>query len=55
MYLARVLVLPAWVLLRVNRLIWLFIWNSRMETGSRNMCYLKTQSGGLGLDNFDNF
>ena len=24
-----------------------------METVSRNMCYLKTQSGGLGFDNFD--
>ena len=24
-----------------------------METVSRNTCFLKTQSGGLGLDNFD--
>ena len=52
-YLARVLVLPAWVLSRVNGLIWPLIWNSRMETVSRNTCYLKTQSGGLGLHNFD--
>ena len=51
-YLARVLVLPAWVLSRVNRVIWPFIWNSRMETVSRNTCFLKTQSGGLDLDNF---
>ena len=52
-YLPRVLVLPAWALSRVNRLIWPLIWNSRMETVSRNTCYLKTQSGGLGLHNFD--
>ena len=52
-YLARVPVLPVWVLSRVNWLIWPFICNSRMETVSRNTCYLKTQSGCLGLDNFD--
>ena len=52
-YLARVFVLPSWVLSCVNRLTWPFIWNSRMETVSRDACYLKTQSGGLGLDNFD--
>ena len=52
-YLVRVLILPAWVLSSVNWLIWPFIWNSRMETVSRNTCYLKTQSGGLGLDNLD--
>ena len=39
--LARVFVLPAWVLSRVNRLMWSFIWNSRLETVSRNTCYLK--------------
>ena len=27
--------------------------NFCMETVSRNTCFLKTQSGGLGLDNFD--
>ena len=52
-YLARVLVLPEWVLSRVNRLRWPFIWNSRIETVSRNTRFLKTQSGGLCLDNFD--
>ena len=52
-YLARVVVLPSWVFSCVNRLTWPFIWNSRMETVSRDACYLKTQSGGLGLDNFD--
>ena len=52
-YLPRVLVSPAWVLSRVNRLIRPIIWNSLMEAVSRNTCFLKTQSGGLGLDNFD--
>ena len=52
-YLASVLVSLALVLSRVNRLIWPFIWNSRMETVSRNTCLVKTQSGGLGLDNFN--
>ena len=45
--------LPAWVFSRVNRLMWYFIWNSRLETVSRNTCYLKTQSSDLGLDSFD--
>lgn len=53
-YLARVHVLTAWVLSRVNLLKWPFIWTSFMETVSRlNTCFMKTQSGGPCLDNID--
>ena len=52
LYLARVLVLPAWVISRVNALIWPFLWGSRLETVSRNTCFLGPGSGGLGLRNF---
>ena len=45
--------LPACVFSRVNPLMWYFIWNSGLEIVSRNTCHLKTQSGGLGWDNFD--
>ena len=48
-YLASALVFHAWVLSRINRLKWPFIWNSCMETVSRNTCFLKTHSGGLCL------
>ena len=39
-YLAKVLILPDWVLTRVNALIWPFIWGCKMDTLSRNTCYL---------------
>ena len=45
--------MSARVLSHVNRPVWVIIWNSRMETVSRNTCFLKTQSDGLGLNNFD--
>ena len=51
MYLARVLPLPTWVIARINGLIWPFLWGSRIETVSRNTCYLPFKSGGIGLSN----
>ena len=51
-YLAKVLILPDWVLTRVNALIWPFIWGCKMETVSRNTCYLKILDGGINLINF---
>ena len=51
LYLARVLVLPAWVLSRVNALIWPILWCSRFETVSHNTCFLSPRLGGLGLCN----
>ena len=40
-YLAMVLIIPDWVLTQVNALILPFIWESKMETVSRNTFYLK--------------
>ena len=50
-YLARVLVVPKWVLRRVNQAIWPFLWGSKMETVSRNTFFCPTKEGGLGLIN----
>ena len=46
LYLGRLLFMPAWVLARVNQLIWGFVWGSRMETVSRNTCSLHVKVGG---------
>ena len=51
LYLGRVLVMPAWVLARVNQLIWYFIWNSRIETVSRKTCHLPMKAGGINICN----
>ena len=53
LYLAKVLLLPAWVLHRVNQLIWPFLWGSKIETVSRNTCYLPVRSGGLNISNLE--
>ena len=37
-YLARVLLVPEWVIRRVNQIIWPFIWGSKIETVSRKSC-----------------
>ena len=49
LYLAKTLIMPAWVLSRVNQLIWPFIWGSRLETVARRTCFLKPSLGGLSL------
>ena len=52
LFLCRFLILPAWVLARVNKLVWGFIWGSRIETVSRNTLCLSPRDGGLGVLNF---
>ena len=52
LYLAKTLIMPNWVLSRVNQLIWPFIWGSCMETVARNTCFLQPISGGINLSNF---
>lgn len=52
-YLAKVLRPPSWVFSRVNSLIWPFIWGSKIETVSRNTCYLPILSGGLNIANLE--
>lgn len=50
-YLAKTLIMPKWVLSRINQLIWPFIWGTRMETVSRNTCFLSPVSGGINICN----
>ena len=51
-YLAKILVLPAWVPRRVNQIIWPFLWGCKMETVSRNTCFCAPLDGGLNIINF---
>ena len=53
LYLAKVLIPPSWVFARINQLIWPFLWGSKIETVSRNTCYLSDRSGGLNISNFE--
>ena len=50
-YLARVLMVPEWVLSRVNALIWPFLWGSKMETVARKKFFCPISDGGIGLVN----
>lgn len=51
LYLAKVLIIPPWVISRVHQLVWPFIWGSCMEMVSRATCFLKPESGGIGICN----
>lgn len=53
LYLAKVVTPPAWVLHQVNQLIWPVLWGSKIETVSRNTCYLPILSGGLNVINLE--
>ena len=53
LYLAKILIPPSWVFHRVNNLIWPFLWGSKIETVSRNTCYLLALSGGLNVSNLE--
>ena len=50
--LAKTVIMPAWVLSRINQLIWPFIWGSRLETVARRPCFLKPDSGGINVCDF---
>ena len=51
-YLARILLLPDWVSRRVNRVIWPFLWGSKIETVTRKSLSCNVRDGGLGLTDF---
>ena len=51
LYLAKVLLVPSWVLTRINSIVWPFLWGCKMETVARNTCYLKVKNGGINLVN----
>ena len=51
-YVSQVLVPPRWVIDRLNKLIWPFLWGSKIETVSRHTVFCHARDGGLGLVNF---
>ena len=51
LYLAKVLLVPLWVFIQINSIVWPFLWGCRMETVARNTCYLKVKNGGINLVN----
>ena len=51
LYLAKVLLVPPWVFARISSIVWPFLWGCKMETVSRNTCYLKVRNGGINLVN----
>ena len=51
-YIAQVLIPPSWVIDRLNRLIWPFLWGSTIETVSRHSLFCHFRDGGLSLVNF---
>ena len=44
LYLAKVLLVPSWVFIQINSIVWPFLWGCRMETVARNTCYLKVKN-----------
>ncbi len=53
LYLARVLITPKWVLERYNKLIWPFLWGSKIETVGRKSLHCPVSKGGLGIVDFE--
>lgn len=48
-YLASVFEIPPWVIRKVNKLIFGFLWNNKNERVSRKTCHLPFDKGGLGI------
>ena len=51
-FLARVLPTPEWVISRFKTLVFSFLWNSKIETVSRQTLSAPVKEGGLGIINF---
>lgn len=49
LYLARILTTPRWVFDKYRRLIWPFLWGSKIETVARKSLHSSVASGGLGI------
>ena len=52
LFVSRVLEPPSWVCVRVNGLIWPFLWGSKIETVARKTIICPLKDGGLGLKEF---
>ena len=51
-FLAKVLPTPEWVISRVKKLVFPFLWGSKIEAVSRKSLSVATHKGGLGLIDF---
>ena len=51
-YLSQVLIPPRWALDKLNKLVWPFLWGSKIETVARNTLFCPVAAGGLGLIDF---
>ena len=51
-FLAKVLPTPEWVVSRFKKLVFPFLWGSKIETVSRKSLSVPTHKGGLGLIDF---
>jgi len=52
LFVSRVLQPPNWIWVRVNSLIWPFLWGSKIETIARKTIICSLKDGGLGLKDF---
>ena len=51
-YLAKIFIVPNWVIAAFDRLVWPFLWKGRTETIKRNILINNLQNGGLKVVNF---
>ena len=52
LFVSSILATPRWVCDKVNRIIWPFLWGSRIETVARKSLVCPETDGGLGLRDF---
>jgi len=52
LFVSAILSPPQWVQDRINRIIWPFLWGSRIETVARKSLVCPETNGGLGLREF---
>ena len=51
-YLAKIFIVPNWVIAAFDRLVWPFLWKGKTETIRRNILINNLQNGGLKVVNF---
>ena len=51
-HLAKIFRIPKWVISEYNKLVWPFLWGSRIETVSRKNCYNSINNRGLNVIDF---
>ena len=51
-HLAKVLTIPKWLIAEYNKLVWPFLWGTKIETVSRKKCCNPIKDGGLNIVDF---